>query len=241
MLSEIFNKYHIELLNGLKKHIKKEGLQKPESGNKYIGTKRIYYNIKTEVINNLVKNWIKEHKNLGISEYTELLNSLFKGESHEESSLGGKLLGYLPKLRSELNPQAIDKWLDNADGWAEVDCICQANFTSKELLQKWIEWENLISKFSTDKNVHKKRASLVLLTKPARQSDDSRISKLAFKNIEKLKGEKDILITKAVSWLLRDLIKNHRRQVEDYLSKKGDSLSKIAVRETKKKLLTGRK
>ncbi|MBI2314815.1 DNA alkylation repair protein [Candidatus Daviesbacteria bacterium] len=32
---------------------------------------------------------------------------------------------------------------------------------------------------------------------------------LAFENIDKLKAEKDVLITKAISWVLRSLIKNH--------------------------------
>ncbi|MDP2951009.1 MAG: DNA alkylation repair protein, partial [bacterium] len=64
---------------------------------------------------------------------------------------------------------------------------------------------------------------------------------LAFENIEKLKPEKDILITKAISWLLRNLIKYHKKEVADYLKKNKNSLPKIAVRETEKKIKTGKK
>jgi len=94
---------------------------------------------------------------------------------------------------------------------------------------------------AVDGNPSRRRASLVLLTKSVRGSNDARLSKLAFKNIDLLKGEKDILITKAVSWLLRSLIKNHRVEVVDYINKNRQILPKIAIRETERKLKTGRK
>jgi 3-methyladenine DNA glycosylase AlkD len=63
---------------------------------------------------------------------------------------------------------------------------------------------------------------------------------LALKNVEKLKEEKDILITKAVSWVLRSMIKFHPDIVRDYLDKNADSLPKIAVREVSTNLSTGK-
>ncbi|KKS65087.1 MAG: hypothetical protein UV33_C0013G0017, partial [Candidatus Daviesbacteria bacterium GW2011_GWA1_42_6] len=99
----------------------------------------------------------------------------------------------------------------------------------------------LLNKFVKDPDIHKRRASLVLLTKPVSHSDDPRFSDLAFENLDKLKKEKDILITKAVSWLLRDLIKYHRDRVEDYLKANKAILPKIAVREVTNKLQTGKK
>ena len=74
-----------------------------------------------------------------------------------------------------------------------------------------------------------------------RNSDDSRLSKLAFEQIENLKSEKEILITKAVSWLLRALVKFHQKEVFQYLEKNKDSLPKIAYREALSKALTGKK
>ena len=82
---------------------------------------------------------------------------------------------------------------------------------------------------------------MVLLTKPVRESDDVRLADLAFSNIDKLKENREILVTKAISWLLRDLINNHRQRVEEYLKANQDTLPKIAIRETRMKLLTGRK
>ena len=64
---------------------------------------------------------------------------------------------------------------------------------------------------------------------------------MAIQNIENIKHEKDILITKAISWLLREMTKNHKRLTGNYLKQNKDSLPGIAVRETTRKLETGRK
>jgi 3-methyladenine DNA glycosylase AlkD len=109
------------------------------------------------------------------------------------------------------------------------------------LLGDWTTWKKLIKSFVKDKNISKRRASLVLLTKSLRQSDDIKLSKLAFENIEKLKHEKEILITKAISWLLRSLVKFHSKQLSIYLKENRDTLPKIAYREAYCKLTTGRK
>jgi 3-methyladenine DNA glycosylase AlkD len=103
------------------------------------------------------------------------------------------------------------------------------------------KWEKLLKKFNQSSNINKRRASLVLLTKPVRQSDDTRLSKLAFANIDNLKSETDILITKAVSWLLRSLTTFHKDEVLKYLETNKESLPKIAYREALSKALTGRK
>ena len=241
MSYKITNKYHLEFLKELKIHARHGTKHQKERDKSYIGSKKFSYMIKIPVLRQIIKGWIKKHKMISIAEYIRLLNSLYEGESHDERCIAGKLLEFLPKLRKQLNPRLLKKWLNGAEGWSEVDSICQSNFSAEEMLTNWKVWRELITDFAEDKDIHRRRASLVLLTKPVHHSADLRLSKLAFETIEKLKVEKDILITKAVSWLLRDLIKNNTEEVKDYLDKNKNSLPKIAVRETTRKLLTGRK
>jgi 3-methyladenine DNA glycosylase AlkD len=59
--------------------------------------------------------------------------------------------------------------------------------------------------------------------------------------VERLKGERAILITKAVSWLLRALVDRHHEAVAVYVDANASSLPAIAVRETRTKLATGTK
>lgn len=82
---------------------------------------------------------------------------------------------------------------------------------------------------------------LAFLTGVVSKSEDLRLSNLAFENIDNLKAERDILITKSISWLLRDLTKLHREEVEKYLNDHSTLLPAIAVRETRNKLTTGKK
>src|SRR5512143_1066816 len=107
------------------------------------------------------------------------------------------------------------------------------------MLAHWKSWKALLTAFAKDDNIHKRRAALVLLTKPLRESDDPRLAALAFSNVDRLKAEKHILITKAVSWILRSLIKHHPTAVSNYLDANEGGLPKIAVRETRHKLVEG--
>lgn len=236
------NKYHQEILEEIKKVSASN--HKPHKWfdvGKYMGTSKPMFNISNPQVRTIIKDWIKAHKDISVETLVEVLNSLFQGESHTERSLGGKILEYLPRQRRQLDPELIEKWLIGAEGWGEVDSLCQSSFGVSEVLEKWDKWEKLFNKLVGDKDVHKRRAALVLLVRPIRESSDTRLEKRAFTNLDQLKGEKDILITKAVSWLLRSLIMYHHAAVAGYLEDNKKILPKIALRETQRKLLTGKK
>jgi 3-methyladenine DNA glycosylase AlkD len=112
---------------------------------------------------------------------------------------------------------------------------------SGPLAADWPAWARLVERLAGDRNINKRRAALVLLTAPTRRSDDPRFRDLALQVVERLKAERPILITKAVSWLLRSMAPRHAPVVADYLEANAASLPAIAVRETRVKLATGTK
>jgi 3-methyladenine DNA glycosylase AlkD len=140
-----------------------------------------------------------------------------------------------------LNPDHLERWLGQLNGWAEVDSLCQNLFTAEEMLADWAAWERLLDRLSTDVDINKRRAALVLLTGPVHYSADPRFLDRALIAIRRLKAERDILITKAVSWLMRAMTSRHRAAVERVLAEDDGALPKIAVRETRIKLETGTK
>ena len=235
------HRYHKEILAQIKERAKEENTPFQKDGNRYVGTTKPFYPLKAAVIGQMFREFKNRHADLAQAEFVALLDSLSLGKTYNEYVAVGILLGAYPQLRAALDPHCLDRWLERAEGWAEVDVTCQFNFTANEMLSDWKTWKRLLTAFTKDANVHKRRASLVLLTKPLRESDDARLAKLAFANIEKLKRDKNILITKAVSWVLRALIKHHRAEVEAYLDANAETLPKIAVRETLVKLRTGKK
>ncbi|MDP2860852.1 MAG: DNA alkylation repair protein [bacterium] len=229
--------------NGNYREILKE-LEKAAGGCEYrpesLGTGKFCYKISVPARRKIARGWVKTN-DISPDEFINLLNLLYHGRSHEEISFAGLLLEGMPALRKTVPPEKLEEWLGHTEGWAEVDSLCQSNFSAVEVLGKWSKWKKLIEKLSQNSNPHKIRASMVLLVKPSRESSDPRISDLALAMIERHKEKTSILITKAISWLLRSLITNHRSEVEGYLSKNRLTLPKIAVRETERKLLTGKK
>jgi 3-methyladenine DNA glycosylase AlkD len=233
------HKYHQEIARAINQRAAQENVRLNKQDDRYIGTTKPSYALKAAVVGEIVRGWIARHPDLTPADYRHLLDSLSRSKTHNEFAFIGPLLSHLPRLRKTLTPRALDGWLARAEGWAEVDCICQSNFTADELLANWGKWKRALIALSKSANVHERRASLVLLTKPVRDSADRRLAQLAFANIGRLKRDNHILITKAVSWLLRDLVKHHRAEVEAYLDAHANTLPKIVVRETRNKLVGG--
>ncbi|MPM20484.1 hypothetical protein SDC9_66914 [bioreactor metagenome] len=237
----IKNLYHQKLLTEIDKLKSKSSESETQWVQRYLGTNKLFYNFSTKQLVDLVKNFIKE-SNLSPSKTIELLNSLYQnGTTYNEIAIAGKIVNFSKINNKNFDPNNLDLWLNYTCGWAENDGLCQSNFTADVLLSNWSEWSKILKQFNQSQNINKRRASLVLLTKSVDKSPDLRLSKLAFANIEKLKGETDILITKAVSWLLRSLVAFHKSEVLKYLEDNKDSLPKIAYREALSKALTGRK
>jgi len=187
------------------------------------------------------KAWARQNKAIPSNDLEATVTRLIRDKNPMKKCMAGILLGYFPAQRKELDPHLHDQWLDHTVGWAAVDGLCYANFTADEVLDDWATWQTLLKNLVSGDNPNKRRAALVLLTKPLSQSADKRLSRLAFHLIDQVRHEKDILLTKAVSWLLRSMVKLHKTELETYLRKNKDTLPAIALRETANKLRTGRK
>jgi 3-methyladenine DNA glycosylase AlkD len=207
----------------------------------YLGNSNPRYKITAPVLRQLSKEWMRSHRDMTSGEFVELLTSLIHGPSSTEKCFAGMLMDAATGEQNSFSPQVFEDWLDHLNGWAEVDAVCTGKYTITEILPQWPKWKKLLVKLSKDKNLNKKRASLVLFCSPISKHDDAAMAELALENIDRLKDHKEILITKAISWLLRSMVKHHRRALENYLKANADSLPKIAVRETLVKLKTGKK
>jgi len=207
----------------------------------YLGNSNPRYAINAPSLRKIAKLWALDNKKLPQKEFIKVVDGLMKGKSSTEKMLAGMILDCATPDQKSFAPKLFDEWLEHLCGWAEVDCACTGDYTVKALPNEPNAWLALLTKFSKSKNIHKRRASLVFLCSPMRHHDEKWMEELAIKNIERLKSEKEILITKAISWLLRSMIKNYRKTVEEYVDKNSDTLPAIAVRETRRKLDTGRK
>jgi 3-methyladenine DNA glycosylase AlkD len=210
-------------------------------GASYLRSGHRYYGLTAPELRGLAKAWLRANKTLPPEEIVDTLGNLIEGPSHEEKTLAAVLLGYSKEARAAVSTKNLDAWLDHLAGWAEVDALCSNVFKPDEVLADWKAWERLLKRLARDENINKRRAALVFLTGPVRYSADKRLLALAFETVERLKSEREIIITKAVSWLLRNMSMQHKKAVAAYIAKNKASLPAIAVRETARKITTGRK
>lgn len=215
--------------------------EKSADSSTYSGSSRRHHGLSNPTMRDFVKQWADEHPNLSYDEWQATLSDLYHGESIDERCLAGFMLGHYTQFRKQLPLSVLDTWIGQLEGWREIDTTCQSNYTAKEVLSQWEVWQPFLQEWVQRETIQHRRASLVLLVKPVRDSTDERLITTALANVERLKHETDKLITKAISWILREAIKRHRKTVGDYVAKNEDTLPAIAVREFTKKYETGKK
>ncbi len=233
------NAYHKEILQQIRLHAGRSA--KNEFLNSYLGNHHPIYPIRMPVLRKIAKEWMSTHRTLSSTKFSTLLTSLIKGESSTEKIMVGILLDYATLDQKKFNPTIFNTWLNYLEGWAEVDALCTGRYTDSEILSQWTTWKPLLLQLSKSSNIHKRRASLVLLCSPLRKIKDDRLSKLALQNVSRLSFEKEILITKAISWVLRNMVNLYRSTLKEFIENNQDTLPKIALRETLTKLRTGKK
>lgn len=207
----------------------------------YLGTSHKVLNVRTADKRRLAKEFYKSHTDIALKDFLSLLDSLYMGESFEEVTLASELIGFYRQHINSIRLGSFNKWLGTLEGWAEVDTLCSGPIDASVLLANWNSWYTWLTKWRVSKNIQKRRASLVFLVKPVTKNPNTQLRGLAFAQIEGLKAEKEVMITKAISWLLRALASQNPREVKKYVNDNLDTLPKIAVRETLRKIETGKK
>lgn len=206
----------------------------------YLGNTHPRYPISTPALRAVAKTWIRSNI-LTAKEFLSLLTTLIKAPTSTEKTTAGILMDYATADQLNFDPKIFDGWLSHVEGWAQIDALCYGHFEINQVLDNWSAWKKLLLALNKNKNINKRRASLVLLCKPLTRTDDERLQKLAFQLVDHLKSEKHVLITKAISWILRSMVKLHKKPLENYLNENKNLLPAIAVRETLTKLKTGTK
>jgi 3-methyladenine DNA glycosylase AlkD len=207
---------------------------------RYLGTSKKVLGVRINNLITVAKDVV--HGETDIDNLIRIIDGLLAGKTFEEHAVGAKIFVLLkPEARGKISFSKLASWLEKCQGWVEIDTICQNSFSGKEVLERWGDWEKAIKKFRKSANISLRRASLVLQVRTAKEVSEPKQRKLAFETIELLKSEKEVLITKAISWLLRNLSVQDKNEVKEYLIANESTLPRIAFRETMKKIETGRK
>ncbi len=233
------NDLHSELLDSLKRE---SGTPtKHTFSDRYLGTSHPRYAISNPKMRVIARSFMRAHDDLDPDDFSTLLTALIHAESSSEKMMAAFLLDYARPRLCQFKVSLFDDWLDHLMGWAEVDALCTGKYAAREVLPRWKAWKPLLVRWSKNKKIEKRRASLVMLCMPLRKVSDDDLVNTAFAIVSRLSSERDGMITKAISWLLRSMIPLYRTRVKAFVNEHCESLPAIAVRETRTKLATGTK
>jgi 3-methyladenine DNA glycosylase AlkD len=164
---------------------------------------------------------------------------LLKGPAAGERFCAAELVHYHTALNM-LNKRFLENLASGMDSWDDVDIF--SLFLSGPAWRMGRIGDSVIQQWAHSADRWWRRAALVstvpLNCKARGGTGDTRRTLQVCRQLE---DDRDPMVTKALSWALRELAKRDPRSVRTFLSHRGDRLATIVRREVKSKLITGRK
>ncbi|MBU0507695.1 DNA alkylation repair protein [bacterium] len=168
--------------------------------------------------------------------WEECARALWKSPVFEARAMALELAARHQREFAKPHWSLFSGWLKESVGWAMIDGLCDAVIAPMlvrypELVQKTRAWVR-------SRNVWLRRASLVVFCRTVR---NQLYSDEAFEHAAALLADRNPMITKAVSWILRALIKHYPKRVQSFLRQHESEIAPAALREVRLKLTTGTK
>jgi 3-methyladenine DNA glycosylase AlkD len=198
------------------------------------------YGLRVWEIRQIVRGWRRHHRDVSWEALLPLVEQLLQGKSREERLLALELLAHYPLLIPLLTWEQLDTWRQDLDNWELTDVL------GREVLGPWVaaqleKREQRLWDLVGEQGVWSRRLGLVGILGLNRARSDPTSLALALALVDQVKHERDATISRAVSWVLRELARNHPSQVATYLDENEGLLARHVIREVRSKLETGRK
>ncbi len=207
---------------------------------KSIPTKHKLYGVRIPKLRQIAKDWYKQNKDLNLKSFIELFSVLWKDKSREERTIAIELLNFYKEHIPNISKQSINDWIKSLDNWEETDGFA-LYLVGRWMLSDMDKLQGYLWELIEDENVWLRRVAVVATIEFNDWKNDKANPELTFKLIDVVKEDKHPMITKAVSWAIRTLIKEHKDEVATYMEKNSSVLAKHVVREVNNKLTSGLK
>ncbi|MEZ4768184.1 MAG: DNA alkylation repair protein [Caldilineales bacterium] len=197
------------------------------------------YGVRVPELRRLSGDWQRAHKGIAPDELLAMVEALWTGASYEERAMAIELLGRNKRVIPGLSWDHFDRWRHQVDNWGLDDALATTVFgpwLAADLPGRLAHLRALV----VDPVVWSRRLGLVA-TVPLNRDRSTGQPDLTLALVDQLKGERQPMITKAISWALRTMITFYPDQVAAYLDANADTLPSHAIREVRNKLQTGLK
>jgi len=198
------------------------------------------YGLTVGTIREIVRAWQREHGDVAREDLFAVVEAMWDGESREERLVALELLQRYRHWLHDLTWAHFERWRRALDNWELTDVL------GVGLLGPWVlgDFDGRVQHLwhlLADDDLWSRRLALVSSVGLNRCSKEPTLVALTLDLIDQVKEERHPTITKAVSWALRALLKNHPDHVVAYLEANRSMLATDVVREVSNKLRTGRK
>ena len=202
-------------------------------------TGRKVYGVRVPQLRRIARDWHRAHRELERHDLVNLVEVLWSGESREEQTLSVLLLEQHEHWIPDLTRVHFDRWRRGLESWEATDGLGW-------ILALWLSGDpdtrlGYLSDLIGDVDVWSRRMALVATVRINRGKTGPTIPHLTLQLLDRVKSERHPMITKAVSWALRELIRHHRDQTAVYVESNRQVLARHIVREVSNKLHTGLK
>jgi 3-methyladenine DNA glycosylase AlkD len=211
-----------------------------EGSAKVMRTQLVVHGVRMPNLRRIARDWKKEHKEIDRGELMLLVEALWQAESQEQRVLALELLRAYPGQVESLLWDHFERWRGLVDNWGLTDGLGSC------ILGPWIIADpgsrlGHLRDLIADTDHWSRRLALVATVPINRGHAGMTIPELTLELIDRVKHERDPMITKAVSWALREMTKTHPDQVAGYVKQNRGLLAAHVVRDVGNKLRTGLK
>lgn len=235
MTTDQVQEWHAELLSAI------ERLADPayrEGSLMVAPTAQRVHGIRTPDNRRLAREWRKTHRETDPESVLALVESLWNAESRDERMVGLEILHLHLGIVRDLGRDRFDRWRAGIDNWAVCD------FVATRILGPWVEADpgdrlDYLEQLVGEPHLYSRRLGLVASVHLNR--DGTTFGNWTLAQVDRLVDERDPMITKAVSWSLRQMTRHQPENVEAYIERRGERIAANARREVRNKLRTGRK
>jgi 3-methyladenine DNA glycosylase AlkD len=198
------------------------------------------YGVRVPQLREIARGWQRAHKGVSRQDLMALVEALWSGESREEKMLASYLLQGHKHWISDLTWTHFHRWRRGLDNWEVTDSLGVRTLGPWLLADPEVRLDHLWELIA-DEEIWSRRLALVATVWLNRGYGDFSAPDLTLGLIDRVKAERDPMITKAVSWALREMTRTDPDRVEAYLRENRDVLAAHVVREVNNKLRTGLK
>jgi len=196
------------------------------------------HGVRTPDSRRLARDWRRANRDATPAEVLALVESLWGGESREERALGLEILQTRADLIRRLDRNWFDRRRPDIDNWAVCD------FLATRVLGPWVAVDSAsrlayLEDLVGGNHLYSRRLGLVASVPLNRDGPEH--GAWTLRQVDRLLDERDAMITRAISWVLREMTRHQAEDVARYLESRGDRLAALPRREVRSKLRTGRK